>query len=201
LRLRDNVFEPPWKLSVAPSTAPEDDATVTLWFREAMLVKAMETLPAFAVSDVLSNFSWPSGLAARLSDCPAPPAAGAGVEDAAELDVVGVAAVLGDEEAEEPELLEELPQPARASTPTTTPSIDTVGMERDIARPAALDVTGLILPRLGSSLAKTPHGEDPSSTDQRLLVAREDTPPAAVRRLRSSSRRPPAAARDIQQRR
>jgi hypothetical protein len=176
LRLRDNVFEPLWKLSVAPSTAPEGDATVTLWFREAMLVKAIETLPAFAVSDVLSNFSWPSGLAARLSDCPPAPAAGAGVEDVAELDVVGVAAVLGDEEAEELELLEELPQPARASTPTTTVNIETVGMERDFARPAALNLTGWILPRLGSSLARTPHGADPSATDRRLLIGQRIRP-------------------------
>jgi hypothetical protein len=62
-----------------------------------MLAKEIETLPAFADSELLSNFSWPSGLAARLKlVCPelAPAAAGAGVEDDGALDVVGAAALV-----------------------------------------------------------------------------------------------------------
>jgi hypothetical protein len=62
-----------------------------LWLSGAMLVKAMENVPALAVSEVLLYFSWPLGLASRLSACPAlvAPLDGAGVEDAAEVDLVG----------------------------------------------------------------------------------------------------------------
>jgi hypothetical protein len=58
-----------------------------LWRSGAMLVKAMENLPALAVSDVLSYFSWPSGLASRLNGGAA--LAGAGAVDTAEVDLVG----------------------------------------------------------------------------------------------------------------
>jgi hypothetical protein len=47
----------PWKVGVAPTTAPDEEATVTLWLREAMFVKSIETLPALAVSEVVSYFS------------------------------------------------------------------------------------------------------------------------------------------------
>jgi hypothetical protein len=91
LRLNVRDFDPPWKVGVSPTTAPEKDATVMLWPSGAMLVKAMENLPALAVSEVLLYFSWPSGLASRLCACPAlvAPFDGAGVEDAAEVDLVG----------------------------------------------------------------------------------------------------------------
>jgi hypothetical protein len=92
LRLSVRAFDPPWNVGVAPTTAPEEDATVMLWPSGAMLVKAIETLPALAVSEVLSYFSWPSGLAARLSTCPV--LAGAGVEDFVVLDFV-VSGVVG----------------------------------------------------------------------------------------------------------
>jgi hypothetical protein len=90
-RLNVRVFDPPRKVDVAPTTAPEEDATVMLWLSGAMLVKAMENLPALAVSEVLLYFSWPSGLASRLSACPAlgAPLDGAGVEDLAGVDLVG----------------------------------------------------------------------------------------------------------------
>jgi len=60
-----------------------------LWLSGAISVNAIETLPAFAVNEVLLYFSWPSGLASRSSACPAPvaPLAGAGVEDVAGVDV------------------------------------------------------------------------------------------------------------------
>ena len=61
------VFEAPWKVGVEPSTAPEEDAMVTLCAIGDMLVKAIDTVPAFAVSDVVSYLSCPSVLAARLS--------------------------------------------------------------------------------------------------------------------------------------
>ncbi len=58
-----------------------------LWLSGAMLVKAMENLPALAVSGVLLYFSWPSGLASRLNGGAA--LAGAGAVDATEVDLVG----------------------------------------------------------------------------------------------------------------
>jgi hypothetical protein len=96
-----------------------------------MFVNAIETLPALALSEVVSNFSWPSGLAVRLS-APAAlvsPLAGAGV---AALDVVGVAALLG-VEAEELVLLEELPQPASAITPNARTGIEDLARNRAFA--------------------------------------------------------------------
>jgi hypothetical protein len=72
---------------------------------------------------VVLYFSWPSELAARLSVCP-PAAAGAvevAVLDVAELEVAaGV-------EAEELVLLEELPQPLRASSPIASASNEAFG--------------------------------------------------------------------------
>jgi len=95
-----------------------------------MFVKAIETLPAFAVNEVVLYFNWPSALAARLRDCPAAPVAAAGAGEAAELEVVGVG-------AEELVVLDELPQPASAISPTPRASIETLGKNGDFARAAA----------------------------------------------------------------
>jgi hypothetical protein len=162
---------PPANVGVAPTTAPEDDAMVTLCSSEAELVKAIETLPALAVSDVVSNFNWPSAFAARLSAVAAPAAAvlvagagvveldalfvgagaGAGVElDAlvagggvVELDAL-VAALVG-EDAEELVVVEELPQPASTSTPRSTINVETLVVWRMVAGPPACFLTGQIL--------------------------------------------------------
>jgi hypothetical protein len=130
----------PLKVGVDPTTAPEEEATVTLCSIEAELVKEIDTLPALAVSEVVSNFSWPSGLVARLSACPPLPPPAAGVEDVAELVVAGVAGEFVGLVVEELVLLAELPQPASASRPTVNVSTETFGRER-IFRPAALNLT------------------------------------------------------------
>jgi Cytochrome bd terminal oxidase subunit I len=107
-----------------------------------------------AVSEVMLYFSWPSGFAARLSVLLglAPPVAGAGVEEVAELGGVGVEAALVGVEAEELlVLLEELPQPVRASRPTARVSIETLCMGRRFALPAAFELTGQILRWLGAT--------------------------------------------------
>ena len=103
---------------------------VMLCDRGAEFVNAIETLPALAVSEVVLYFNWPSALAARLSDCPAPPVAAAGVEEAAELDVAGV-------DAEELVVLDELPQPASAITPAAKASVETLGASCHLDRAAA----------------------------------------------------------------
>ena len=64
--------------------------------------------------------------------------AAAGVEVAA-LDV-GVVAVVG-VDAEELVLLDELPHPLRASSPTARASIETLGTEHIVARAARLNLT------------------------------------------------------------
>jgi hypothetical protein len=96
-------------VGVAPSTAPLLDVTVTLWGRGEVLVKSIVTLPAFADSEVVSNFRAPPGSAASFN---APPdeAAGAGVEAVALEVVAGGAAV------EEDVVLLELLDPHPAST-------------------------------------------------------------------------------------
>jgi hypothetical protein len=136
-----------------------------------MFVKAIETLPALAVSEVVSNLSWPSGSAARLSVCPAlAPLAGAGVEDAAELDVVGVAAglaggVLADELLDELPL-DELPQPAASNAASATLS----AIARRIVRWTGLQVVVAFVIAcppcrccLGGSLSGSCHAHDLSS--------------------------------------
>src|SRR5580692_959152 len=107
-----------------------------------MFVKSIDTFPALALSEVVLYFSCPSEFAARLSVCPAPSLlAGAGVEEAAELDVVGVSAALAGVDAEELVLFDEPPQPARASRPTASVSAESLGTE---LRPvAALRLTGV----------------------------------------------------------
>jgi hypothetical protein len=102
LRLSDSVFEPPWNVGVAPTTEPEADATVKLCSSDAVFVKPIVTLPALAVSELASNFSWPPGSAASFSVGPPAslPTAGAGVEEL-ELEVVGAAGALVGADAEE----------------------------------------------------------------------------------------------------
>jgi hypothetical protein len=95
-----------------------------------MFAKEIETEPAFAVSEVVSNFSWPSGSAATLRVDPAPDA-GAG------LDVAGVDAAGVDELVE---LLDELPHPANASRPASK-SIETLGAGRLLAADATRELT------------------------------------------------------------
>jgi hypothetical protein len=109
-----------------------------------MLVKSIETAPALAESEVVSNLSCPSESAATLRLAPEPPGL-AGVEVAAELDVVEVAAGL----AEELELVEELPQPARTSRPVASAGARIFEMERVVARPAGRELTGGILHGVG----------------------------------------------------
>jgi hypothetical protein len=95
-----------------------------------MFVKVIETLPALAVNELVLYFNWPSAFAARLSDCPAAPVAAAGVEEAAELEVVGAG-------AEELVVLDELPQPASAIRPAVRASTETLRKNCDFARAAA----------------------------------------------------------------
>jgi hypothetical protein len=107
------------------------DSTVRLCGTCEELVKEIDTDPALAVSEVLSNFNWPSELAARLrmeAALEGVLAAGAG---AVALDALVVAA--GVEELVE--LFDELPQPA-ASAPASR-STETVGTRRIHARGAA----------------------------------------------------------------
>jgi hypothetical protein len=131
------------KVGVAPTTAPEADATVKLWPSGDIFVKSIDTLPALAVSEVLSNFSCPSGLVSRLNArAPLAPAeldagVGAGVglvlELAAELEVVACAEPLDGADVEELVVLDELPQPAIASTPRRRATLQTFEMELDLA--------------------------------------------------------------------
>ncbi len=123
----EKVFEPPWKVGLAPTTAPEDEAMVTLCASEAALAKAIETVPALALSEVVLYFSWPSGSAERLSVPPAPavPVAGAG----AGVEEVAGAGALVDVEAEELVVLE-LPHPVSARRPAAIASIEAIGSER-----------------------------------------------------------------------
>lgn len=144
LRFTDSVFEPPEKVGVAPTTLPEEVAIVKLCDSEDEFVYAIETAPALAVSEVVSNFNCPSALAARLSG---EPLAAAGVEDAAEL----VA-----DDADELVVFDELPQPASAITPDAIASAESLGRNCEFARAAVLNLTGLILRWLGPSAVRTP---------------------------------------------
>jgi hypothetical protein len=136
LRFTDSVFEPPWKVGVAPSTEPDEDATVTLCASGAALVKLIVTAPAFAVSVLVLNESWPSGLAARLSVLAAlvPPVVAAGVEVVAGVVLAGVL-------AEELVLLEELPHPARTGMTSASKGSEHLRRRRDFAWTAAVNVT------------------------------------------------------------
>src|ERR1700693_2261830 len=93
---------------------------VTLWASGAVLVKTIDTVPAFPVSEVFVNFSCPVGLAARLSfSAPALDVAGAGVELAV---LAGAEDVVGLELVLLVLLLDEPPQPASAASPTASAS-------------------------------------------------------------------------------
>lgn len=116
---------PPWKVGVAPTTEPEEDSTVTLWESGELLVKAIATFPAFALSEVVSYFNWPSELVARRR-------APAGAEDVVGVDCAVVADVVAGVDAEEPVLLE-LPQPASASIPPASASSGTIEVRQGLA--------------------------------------------------------------------
>src|SRR5262249_57189495 len=92
--------------------------------------KAIVTLPALAVSELLSYLSWPSVFAARLSVCPPAAAPLAGGEVA--VGVLIVAEVL---------LLDELPQPASTSRPTAGPRSESLATERLFAALSLTDET------------------------------------------------------------
>jgi hypothetical protein len=123
LRVSESVFAPPWKVGVCPSTDPEEEARVRLWDSGAEFVKSIVTVPAFAVRELALNFSWPSGLAARLK-APAAPAGVLVVVAAGLLAVAGAVVAVADglagALAEFPVPLEELPQPVAASTSGTS---------------------------------------------------------------------------------
>jgi hypothetical protein len=143
LRVKLSVFEPPWKVGVAPSTLPEGEATVRLCSSEAVFVKAMLTLPAFADSEVVSNFKRPSVFAARASAFPSPELV-VGVEGVGELVVAVVAGVLAGAGLAELVLLEELPHPDSASRPIARASIERLGSERLLARVAVWKLTSVL---------------------------------------------------------
>lgn len=121
----------PLNVGVAPTTEPEGDATVTLWESEDMFVKSMDTVPALAVSDVVSYFNWPAELAARLR-------APAGAEEVVDVDcavvagVVAAGVVAAGVDAEELVLLD-FPQPASASIPPASASSGTIEMRQGLA--------------------------------------------------------------------
>jgi hypothetical protein len=109
-----------------------------------MLVKSIETLPALAVREVVLYLSWPSGLAATLRALPpalSPVAGGGGAGVAADVEaavVVGVElAVLA--------LFEELPHPARSSSPVARAGTRAFEVGGFVRR----ELTGRILHRLG----------------------------------------------------
>ena len=143
LRLTETLFEPPENVGVAPTFSPEDDSIVTLCGSDEEFVKSTDTFPAFAVSAFVLYSSWPSGFASSLTLLEPPEAAGAGaaVDVLAELvDGVVSAGVLVLAAVEE-ELDEELPQPASASSATSSASIEMVAFERLVVRPTAGSLT------------------------------------------------------------
>ena len=122
---------PPWKVAVAPTTAPEGDATVRLCDSAAMFVKEIDTDPAVAVSVLWSNFNRPSGFADTLRVDPAGAAGAAAVDDRVAGGLAAEVLV---------ELLDEPPQPEAASAPASR-SIDTQGARRVLVVGGARKVT------------------------------------------------------------
>ena len=115
---------PPLNVGVAPTTPPPLFEIVKLCGSEEAFVNLTVTLPAFAVSDELVNLRAPLGSAASEIVLAPPPAGAADVdEDAADVDVAGLADVeldAGDAAA----LLLLLLDPPHAATPMasdTTP--------------------------------------------------------------------------------
>ncbi len=141
LRFTETLFEPPENVGVAPTFSPDDDSIVTLCGSEEEFVKSTETLPAFAVNDFVLYSSCPSGLASSFTLLEPPDVAGAGVDVLAELVVGVVSAGVDVLAAVEEELDEELPQPASASSATSSASIEMVALERLVVRPAAGSLT------------------------------------------------------------
>jgi hypothetical protein len=85
-----------------------------------MLVKSIVTLPALALSALLSNFSWPSGLAATASVLLAPDPSLLAGADALVLVVAALVLLGGDVEVLE---VLELPQPVSANATTTSAGV------------------------------------------------------------------------------
>jgi ornithine lipid ester-linked acyl 2-hydroxylase len=152
LRLSESVFEPPWNVGVAPTTEPEDDSTVTLCPTGEEFSKSIETFPAFAESVLVSYLSWPSVLAARLSELEPDDSEEELEVSEGELDcelvVEGVAGVDSDEELELPF---EPPQPASASIAIVTANSEKSGMRLTVAWSAVLSLTGVSSVGLGAS--------------------------------------------------
>ena len=62
------VFALPWNVGVAATVAPLVPCwIVRLWATEDVFVKAIVTLPALTVNELLVNFSWPVGSAATAA--------------------------------------------------------------------------------------------------------------------------------------
>ncbi len=93
-----------------------------------MFVKSIATFPAFARSEVLSYFNWPSGLAARLSALEE--GAGATAVDSVVVAVVAGAVAAGVAEELVPF---EPPQPASARMAPARASSETIGTRRACA--------------------------------------------------------------------
>jgi hypothetical protein len=133
-------------VGVCATTAPEEEATVTLCAIGAEFLKAIVTAPALALNDVVVNFSWPSGFASTLTVAPAP-VAEAGVlavgvlVGGVEVDGVAAAGVLAGALVAELVLLEELPQPASASTSSASVGTATPGESRDLRMAFAVGLT------------------------------------------------------------
>ena len=141
LRLTERLFEPPANVGVAPTFAPEDDSIVTLCGSEDMLVKSIDTWPAFARERLRVVFELAFRVGFELTLLEPPAAAGAGVDVLAELVVGVVSAGVLVLAAVEEELDEELPQPASASSATTSASIEIENIERFVVRPTAWNLT------------------------------------------------------------
>jgi hypothetical protein len=146
LRLTERLFEPPENVGVAPTFSPEDDSIVMLCGSDDMFVKSIDTLPAFALSDVVLYLSWPSGFASSFTLLEPPDAAGAGaaVDVLAELELLDdVSAGVLVLAAVEEELDEELPQPASASSAAASASTGMIAFERLVVRPTAGSLTSV----------------------------------------------------------
>src|SRR4051795_2769551 len=112
---------------------------VMLWAIGESLVKSTVTLPAFASSELLSNFSWPPGSAAITSDEDALPEPDDELEpEVVVADGVEVAAVVsaaaGADSVVVLVLFDELPHPATASASSASAGRMVVRLRSDVAR-------------------------------------------------------------------
>jgi hypothetical protein len=106
-----------------------------------MFVKSIDTLPAFALRDVVSYFSSPEEAASSFTVSAAPLVASE-LPDAlvsVAVDVVAGVLAAGVELSAEELVLEELPQPAITTSPTNSASA--AGAERTPDRPALCNLT------------------------------------------------------------